>query len=204
MPSESTAPLAENRLGHDRYQVRSKFLRLFGGAYHIYDDAGGLALYSEMKRFRLKEDIRLYDDESMTRERLRISTQSIFDISGAYDVVDSAGGERIGTLRRAGLSSTFMRDRWAILDADGREIGEIQEDSLLKALARRFVEFVSFILPQKYHVNIDGALAATIQQRFNPVILKLDVDFSADADQRLDRRLGLAAAVLLSAVEGRQ
>ncbi len=204
MPSDATAPTAADPFGHARYQVRSKLLRLFGGAYHIYDDAGGLALYSEMKRFRLKEDIRLYEDESMTRERLRISTQSIFDISGAYDVVDSTSDEHVGTLRRAGLSSTFLRDRWAILDADGREIGEIQEDSLLKALARRFVEFISFLLPQKYHVNIDGALAATIQQRFNPVIFKLDVDFSADATRRLDRRLGLAAAVLLSAVEGRQ
>ena len=45
---------------------------------------------------------------------------------------------------------------------------------------------------------------AEYRQRFNPFILKLDVDFSADGDGRLDKRLGIAAGVLLSAIEGRQ
>lgn len=192
------------RFTHPQYTIRSKFFRLFGGAYHIYDDQGGLALYSDMKRFRLKEDIRLYDDEAKTTELLRISTESIFDISGAYDVHDSLSGERVGTLKRAGLSSTFLRDRWTVHDADGTEIGEILEDSTIKALARRFVDAVAFVLPQHYHAEINGSTAAVYRQRFNPVIFKLDLDFSGDPDGRFDRRLALAAGVLFSAVEGRQ
>ena len=186
------------------YTIRSKFFRIFGDAFHLYDDQGDLVLYSEMKRFRLREDIRLYADESMKDELLRINTRSIFDFSGAYDVVDSGTDERVGTLRRAGLKSSFLQDHWSILGPDGNEIATLEEDSMVKALVRRYLEILSILLPQRYHATLNGRTVASYQQRFNPVILKLDLDFSGDPDQQLDRRLGLAAGVLLSAIEGRQ
>lgn len=194
----------EVRFSHAQYTIRSKFFRLFGGAYQIYDGQGNLVLYSDMKRFRLKEDIRLYDDERKTTELLRISTQSIFDFSGAYDVHDSLTGEHVGTLQRQGMSSTFLRDQWTVRDGSGSELGEIIEDSAVKALVRRYVDAVAFLLPQRYHVDIGGRTVAVFSQRFNPVILKLDVDLSNDPQRRLDRRLALAAGVLFSAIEGRQ
>jgi uncharacterized protein YxjI len=192
------------RFTHARYTIRSKFFRVFGGAFHIYDDQGNLALYSDQKRFRLKEDIRLYDDEDKRTELLRISTRSVFDISGAYDVHDSLAGERVGTLKRQGITSTFLRDQWTLHDGSGREIGTIVEDSAVKALVRRYVDAVAFLLPQRYHVEIGGRTVAVFSQRFNPIILKLDVDFSPDSQGTLDRRLALAAGVLFSAIEGRQ
>lgn len=194
----------EQRFQHQRYTIRSKFFRLFGDAFHIYDDQGELVLYSNMKRFRLREDIRLYADESMEDELLRINTQSIFDFSGAYDVVDSRTDKHVGTLKRAGLKSSFLQDHWSILDPEGHEIGTLEEDSMVKALVRRYLEVLSFFLPQRYHATLNGRTVASYQQRFNPIILKLDLDFSGDPDQQLDRRLGLAAGVLLSAIEGRQ
>lgn len=192
------------RFEHARYTVRAKILRIFGGAFHIYGPDGALALYTEQKRFRLKEDIRLYADESMRRELLRISTQSVFDLAGAYDVRDSVTGERVGTLKRSAVSSTFVRDHWSILDGEGNAIGELQEDSTLKALVRRYVDIVALFMPQRYHMTLGGQAVAHFRQRFNPLVLKLEVDFSPDPGARLDRRLGLAAAVLLSAIEGRQ
>ncbi len=185
------------------YVVRSKLLRLFGGAFHVYTGNGELALYTDQKRFRLKEDLRIYADESKAEELLRINTQSIFDISGAYDVTDSRTGERVGTLQRRGLAS-FMRDQWDVLDAEGNPLGELKEDSMVKALVRRFIEAAAFLMPQRYHLEVGGRTVATFQQRFNPIIFKLDVDFSADEERVLDRRLGLAAAILLNAIEGRQ
>mgnify|MGYP006295065643 CR=1 FL=1 len=189
---------------HPRYTIRTKFFRLFGDAFHIYDDQGNLALYSNMKRFRLREDIRLYSDESMEQELLRINTRSIFDFSGAYDVVDSRTEERVGTLKRAGLKSSFLQDHWSILDTEGNEVGTLEEDSMVKALLRRFIEGLAFLMPQRYHATLGGQTVADYRQRFNPIILKLDLDFSADPEHRLDRRLAIAAGVLLSAIEGRQ
>jgi uncharacterized protein YxjI len=188
---------------HDHYLIRSKLFRLFGGAFHVYDGDGGLVLYTDQKRFRLKEDLRVYADESKAEELLRINTQSVFDISGAYDVSDSRAGERVGTLQRRGLAS-FLRDRWDVLDASGEHLGTLQEDSMAKALFRRLLGDWSFFMPQRYHLEVAGQTVATYRQRFNPIILKLEVDFSGDSDNRLDRRLGLAAAILLNAIEGRQ
>ncbi len=89
------------RFQHPRYTIRRKFFRFFGDAFHLYTDDGELALYSNMKRFRIREDIRLYADESQDQELLRISTRSIFDFAGAYDVHDSQSDEHVGTLRRS-------------------------------------------------------------------------------------------------------
>lgn len=194
---------------HKRYTIRRKVFRLFGGAFHLYDGDGNLALYSNMKRFRIREDIRLYTDESQSTELLRIATRSIFDFAGAYDVHDSQSGEHVGTLRRAGLRSAFMRDHWTLLAPDGREIGTLQEDSMLKALLRRYIEYLAVFLPQRYHATLTGESGiehpvADYRQRFNPFILKLDVDFEDDPQGRFDRRLALAAGVLLTAIEGRQ
>lgn len=189
---------------HRRYTIRRKLFRLFGDAFYLYDDQGALALYSEMKRFRLREDIRLYADESQREEVLRISTRSLFDFAGAYDIHDSRRDEPVGTLRRAGVKSSFLRDHWQILDIEGNEVGTLEEDSMAKALLRRYVDVLAVFMPQRYHASIGGRTVATYRQHFNPIVLKLDIDFSADGERRLDRRLGIAAGVLISAIEGRQ
>ena len=98
----------------------------------------------------------------------------------------------------------MLRDEWVIMDPQDQEIGTVLEDSTALALIRRFVEAAAMLLPQKYHVDVGGTTVATFQQNFNPFVKKLTLDFSLDPQNRLDRRLGLAAATLLSAIEGRQ
>jgi len=192
------------RFAHDRYYLRRKVLKILGGAFHLRDADGNLILYSSQKRFRLRENISLYDTEAMETELLNITTQSVFDISGSYAVRDVQTGAVVGGLKRKGISSMFVRDAWVILDAEGREIGEINEDSMLKAIARRVLDEWAFFLPQKYHATIGGVEVATFRTNFNPFVYKLEIDFSMDADNLFDPRLGLSAAVLLAAIEGKQ
>jgi hypothetical protein len=45
---------------------------------------------------------------------------------------------------------------------------------------------------------------AAFTQRFNLFRYEVDLDFSTDLSHVLDRRLGLAAAVLLATIEGKQ
>jgi uncharacterized protein YxjI len=177
---------------------------MFGGAFHLRDADGHLILYSSQKRFRIRENISLYDTEAMQTELINITTQSIFDIAGSYAVRDVQTGAVVGGLKRKGISSSFLRDRWLILDADGREIGEIVEDSAVKAIARRVLDEWAFFLPQKYHATIGDVEVATFQSNINPFVYKLEIDFSMDTENVLDPRLGLAAAVLLAAIEGKQ
>lgn len=187
------------RFTHDRYLIRRKVLKLVGGAFHIYDTRGRLVLYSSMKAFKLREDIRLYGDESMREEILVISARTWADISTIYDVTDR-NGQRIGSLQRRGLKSV-LRDEWTIMDPSETVVATIREDSAALAFLRRTI---LEILPQRYHVKMGDLEVATMQQNFNPFVYKLELDFSMDLALRLDRRLGIAGGILLAAIEGKQ
>ncbi|MEM9883094.1 MAG: hypothetical protein AAF800_09285 [Planctomycetota bacterium] len=176
---------------------------MFGASFHIFDPDGNVVLFSKQKAFKLKEDIRIYADESMVDEVLTIRTGSIWDLAGTYDVFDPTTNETVGALKRKGLKSMF-KDEWLLLDAQGQERGKIKEDSTLKAVVRRVIEVASALMPQAYHATWNDRPVATFKQNFNPFIQKIAIDFTADTDNLLDPRLGLAAAVLLCAIEGRQ
>ncbi|WP_405110055.1 hypothetical protein MHH28_32505 [Paenibacillus sp. FSL K6-1217] len=181
------------------YIVRKKIFSVIGGKLHIYNDSGELLLYSQMKAFRLKEDISLYTDETMSRELLRIKARNVIDFSTTYDVFDSETGETVGSLRRKGLKS-IVKDEWVILDTHDNEIGSIKEDNAFLALLRRVVA----LIPQKYNLEIGNLEIPAFRQNFNPFVTKITADFSDDRQGVLDRRLGMAAAILLCLVEGKQ
>lgn len=189
-----------DRFSSPTYLVRRKVLTLAGGAFHIWDGQGQLVLYSKLKAFKLKEDLRLFTGEDMREELLAIHARRVLDISATYDVTDSRTGERIGAIQRKGMRS-LLRDEWLFLDPNDREVGVLREDSLGLALLRRFL---TNLVPQRFDVEVMGQKVATVRQNFNPFVLRLTVDFSLDPTGLLDRRLGLAAVLLLCAIEGRQ
>ena len=189
-----------DRYAGTHFLLRRKLLKLFGGAFHIYAEDGSVAFYSKMKAFKLKEDLRIYGSEDMTEELLRIAARSIIDIGATYDVYDSATGAKIGALKRKGLKS-ILRDEWVILDAQDRPVGGIVDPRMLLSILRRFVPYLELI-PQSFEGTIGETRVFTFRQLFNPLIHKVALDFSADATGLMDRRLGLAAGVLLCAIEG--
>lgn len=189
-----------DRFSPAKFLVRKKIAHLFGGAFHVFDAASkDLLFYSQLKAFKWKEDIRLFTDESMSSEVLSIKARQALDFSAAYDVIDSQKNEKVGVLKRKGFKS-MLKDEWIVMDANDREIGLIKEDNLALALLRRAIG----IIPQKYHGEIHGSQVCSFQQNFNPFVMKIVADFSGDSRQAFDRRLGLAAALLLCAVEGKQ
>lgn len=190
----------DNRFLLDQYLVRRKVFKILGEAFHIYDTQGNVVLYSKQKAFRLREDIRLYSGEDMQQELLRISARQVIDFGASYDVFDSSTGELTGTLRRKGFRG-ILRDKWLLFDSSGAEIGFIEEDQMVLALVRRFV---TNLIPQTFSIHLGGQQVAQLRQRFNPLIAKLELDLREDPDRRLDRRLAIAAALLISAIEGRQ
>jgi hypothetical protein len=187
----------------DTYVVRRKVFTFWGAKFHVYDMQGQLRFFSKMKAFKWKEDIRLYTGEDMRTELLCIKARQIIDFSAAYDVYDSTNGQKVGALKRRGFKS-ILRDEWIIMDTADHEIGKVREESAFKALVRRFVPYANLLFPQKYHVEIADQVPCTLKQNFNPFVLKYLLDFTSDARGLLDRRLGIATAVLLAAIEGRQ
>lgn len=182
-----------------QFTIRRKILTILGAKFHIYDASGGLLGFCKQKAFKLKEDIRVYDDESMTDERLVIQARSIIDFGAAYNVVDGQTRQMIGALRRKGFKS-MLRDEWEVLDAGDRPIGTIQEDSTFLALVRRLL---TNLVPQTFHLrDAEGRELAQLSTHFNPFVYRMTVTVHDNCP--LHPYLVLAAGVLLAAVEGRQ
>lgn len=196
----SPRPALHPAFQYDRYLLNRQVLALTG-KFRIFSSNGEMVLYSQQKMFRLKEDIRVYNDDSLSQELLTIQARQILDFSAAYDVVDSASGIRVGALRRKGFRS-LLRDEWQVLDANEQQIGLLMEDNLTRALLRRFL--LGSLLKQDYDLLIGEQRVADLKQRFNLIQYQLDIDFSMDTHRWLDRRLGIAAGILLATIEGRQ
>lgn len=185
---------------NQKLMLRKKIFSFLGQKFHVYDPAGTLVFYVKQKAFKLKEDIRVYTGEDMAQEVLLIAARGVIDFGMTYDVIDPADNTKAGALRRKGMKS-ILRDEWQILDANDQQIGTIVEDSMALAMVRRLL---SNLVPQTFHADIQHQKVMELRQRFNPFVAKIDIDFSFDGQGLLDRRLGVAAAVLMSAIEGRQ
>ena len=185
---------------YSSYLLRRQTLALTG-KFRFYDPMGNLVMFSEQKMFRLREDIRVYSDENKTQEVLSIQARQIVDFSAAYDVVDTVLNQQIGALRRKGWRS-LLRDDWEVLDAGDNVIGMLFEDSAGLALLRRLL--LGSLLPQNYDMTLGETRVADLRQNFHLFRYELSLDFSMDPSQRLDRRIGIAAGILLATVEGKQ
>lgn len=185
---------------YDQYLLKRQVLALTG-KFRLYNSNEQLVLYSQQKMFKLKEDIRVYTDESMQDEILLIKARQIIDFSAAYDVIDSLSGISIGALRRKGFRS-MLRDEWLVLDPADQQIGVLLEDNLTRALLRRFL--LGSFLPQNYDLMMQDQRVADLRQRFNFFRYELEIDFQFDPQHQLDRRIGIAAAILLGTIEGKQ
>lgn len=104
-------------------------------------------------------------------------------------------------LRRKALK-WILKDEWVLMDAQGCEIGLITEDNAARALLRRTI--LGWMCPQTYDGTVAGHRICHFHRNFNPFVSKVTLDFGVDSADRLDRRLGIAAAILLLAVEDKQ
>jgi uncharacterized protein YxjI len=187
----------------ESYTIRRKVLKFFGAAFHIYNPDGQVVGYCKQKAFKLREDIRIYTGEDCTEELVVIKARSIIDFSTTYDVT-LGDGTSLGSLRRKGLASTFLRDSWMVFDESGKHIADLKEDGSFLAIARRFVEWVALFAPQKFTLaRTDGTEIAKFRQHFNLFVYRLGVSVLKD-DPEIDDLVILAAGCLITAIEGRQ
>ena len=179
----------------DNYIIQTKFWRFLGGAFWFKDLNDQKIAYCKQKRFKLKEDLVLYTDETCSQPLLQIKARSVIDLASTYDVIDLSTGEHIGSTKRKFLKSIF-KDSWKLLDSQGNQYGELIEDSM--ALLRRFIP----LIPAKFHFEIPGNEGITLHQQFNPFIKKTVI--TIPPGHPMDRRMIVAIALLNSAIEGRQ
>ena len=191
-----TLCLMRELLESNHYMIRKKLLKILGEKFHIYSDdtQKNLIGYSYQKALKLKEDIRVYTDESESEEIMRIKARNIMDLSGKYDFTDSKTGESLGGITRH-LRKSLFQDSYSIYDQDNQVYGEIKEDSLFKSLIRRLpIPFMSLVFPQVFSMNVQGHSSITFTQKMNPMIQKLTVQIPDE--NQFDRRVVLGLSLI--------
>jgi uncharacterized protein YxjI len=164
--------------------------------------------FVEQKRMKLKEDLRAFTDESKTTEVFRIKAQQIWDPRARYDVTDPAG-RQIGQLAKV-FGRSLLRSTWRIYGPDGEEAGWARERNLFVALFRRFVGLIPFVgdvgelLPIPYHFDyFAGDRRIGALERILGVRDRYRLDVAGDEGRAIDRRVVLALAVGMDALQAR-
>jgi hypothetical protein len=196
---------------YDRYLV-DQVIRPVANLYRVTPlaigetPAGPPIAYVRQKKLSIKEDIRFYGDESENDELFRLKARSVLDMGGSrYDVL--VGDEPVGVLRHKFLESLY-RSTWHIGGPDEREVGIARESSTAIGILRRAIDFVPYVggfvpIPYNFEIVVDGEVVGRMNRKFARVRDQYVLDLSGDRDRRIDRRVAVALAVGLDALQNR-
>ena len=181
----------------DGYRIRKKVMALTN-KYWIEDINGSMLGFSKQKMFKLKEDIRIFTDETMSQELFCIKQQQIVDSWGRFNIVDSASGTVLGYIRRKAIMSHFAWDEWDVFDAQDRMIGGIHESKGL-GLVRKYVPGGALV-PEKMTLKLNNVPVAEINQQFK-IIGDIWELRCLDVPSDIDRRILLGGLILMGMIE---
>jgi uncharacterized protein YxjI len=200
---------------HDVFLLRQR-IRLVINQYEFFLPAepgskvpGERICFVEQKRFKFKEDIGFFTDESKQRQLLRIKARQRFDPAATYDITDEAG-TKLGEIQKV-FGKSLLRSTYRINDASGSELAVCTEKSLPVAIFRRAVGFIPYVdnisdwLPIPYHfvfMRDDEIIGENTRQTWKIRDI-YTIDMTADPKRTLDRRLVLAIAVGMDALQAR-
>jgi uncharacterized protein YxjI len=194
---------------HDRFVLRQRFAPVVNRYEFSLPDSEEPFGFVQQKRFSFKEDIRFFSDRDRTRESLRIKARQRFDPRARYDVT-LPDGTKVGEIQKV-FGKSLLRSSYALFDASGAEVATAQEKSLFVALFRRIVGFIPFIgdladwLPIPYHFDFTRGdqKIGEHRRRIGRIGDVYDIDMSDDPERTVDRRLVLALAVGMDALQAR-
>jgi uncharacterized protein YxjI len=199
---------------HDRFILRQRIRPIVNQYEFALPGSDGQPdepfCFVEQARFKFKEDIRFWADDSKQHELLRIKARQRFDPRARYDVTDPSG-QRIGEIQKV-FGRSLFRSTYEIYDASGEQVvATAQERNPIVALFRRLVGFIPYIgdfadwLPIPYHFDFlrDGEVVGSHKRRIGPFRDIYDIELTGDTEKRVDRRLVLAIAVGMDALQAR-
>ena len=198
---------------HDRFHIQQRF-RPMVNQYEVATLAADgrspdrPVCFVEQRRMTLKEDLRAFVDDSKSQEVFRIKARQVWDPAARYKVTDPSG-QHIGELGKA-FGRSLLRSTWEIFDPAGTKLAWAQERSLPVALLRRAVHVAPLVenfaswLPIPFHFELFrdrqsiGGLRRILGLRDRYVL-----ELSGDPGRTIDRRVALALAVGMDALQAR-
>jgi uncharacterized protein YxjI len=209
-----STPFQVDPNAHDRFILRQRF-RPIVNQYEFSlpqgdgDQPGPPFCFVQQRRFKFKEDIRFYADDSRSVELMRIKARQRFDPRARYDVT-ADDGTKIGEIQKV-FGASLLRSTYRLYDPNGAEVATATEQSLPVALFRRAVGFVPYVenvadwLPIPYHFTFerDGQVLGAHRRHIGKLRDIYTIDMSGDPERTVDRRLVLAIAVGMDALQAR-
>jgi len=201
--------VTDERFAHDAYFV-DQLIRPIANLYRIStlgpdgSSPGEPLAFVRQKKLAIREDIRFFADESESEELFRIKARAVFEVRGRFDLT-TPEGERIGLLEKV-FGISLLRSTWRIYDANEQQVALAQEKSTPIAILRRAIDLVPYgeLVPILFQFTIlmDGREVGELRRPIglrDRYILKLD----GDPDRRIDRRVAVALAIALDALQSR-
>jgi len=98
-----------------------------GTRISIKDATGRQVAYVRKKKLKLKEDVRVYEDENQSRLLFRMKADRMLDFSARY-AISGPDGRPIGAVGRRGMKSLWS-SAYVLVDAYDTEAGSIREEN---------------------------------------------------------------------------
>jgi hypothetical protein len=182
------------------YVIKQQGLAI-SGKYCLYDQNNNPLLYIEekVKWIPTSTTVHVYADDKKTQEILTMKDRPE---NTDMDVIDAESGQKIGGINpTVDNLSEFIKDAWAITDADDKPLGKVAEISTGQSFLR---EVTGNELPQKLDIKVGETVVAELRQKVKMIGYELNVDFSMDINHILNRRLGIAAAIHVALHHGKE
>ena len=164
-------------------------------SYRLYDPSKQLIAKASEGLLGARAGVPVYSDAAQNHLLFTIRIREPIGFDVIWDVHDPVHG-LIGALRKVGWTPKLRR-QLEVLDPSDQRVGLLIEDGTARALFRR-MPFGDFFLPHAYVLSVeDGRVVAEFNER-RRWRYTLDVDFARDDQDELDRRFGLACAIVLA------
>ncbi|BCJ58984.1 hypothetical protein [Micromonospora endophytica] len=189
----------DNLQAQQQFHIRQR-VRFMVNQYEVHSVApdgseGGLLAFAQQKRLAFKEQVTIYTDDSKQQPLLGFKARQRLDLAATYDVTDHAGTP-IGLFRKD-FAQSLLRSTWHVEQA-GLPAVTGQERSFPVALLRRFVDSLSW-LPYHFDFVAGGQPVFTVVKKWG-----LRDRYVVEIQHpQIDRRLVIAMAIALDALQGR-
>ncbi|MGH3375226.1 MAG: hypothetical protein ACRDP6_10840 [Actinoallomurus sp.] len=189
-----------------RLLIRQR-VRFMVNQYEVHTEGpdgteGELVAFAQQKRMAFKEQVTIYSDDSKQHALFAFKARKRIDLASAYDVTDPQG-RPIGLFRKD-FKASLLSSTWH-LEQPGLGVTTGSERNKGVAILRRVWDFIPYVenLPFAWPYHFD--FTANDQETFS-----VDKKFGLRdryvvdiKDARLDRRLVIAQAVALDALQHR-
>jgi hypothetical protein len=176
-----------------------------GTRIRVKDATGRQVAYARKKKFKLKEDVRVYEDEDQSRLRFRMKADRMLDFSARY-AISSPDGHPIGAVGRRGMKSLWS-SAYVLDDAYGAEAGSIREQNPWTKVLDGVLESVPFVdalgglfFNPAYLAELRGTDVLRIRKRPSVLESSFRIEKLTDFSDR-DEDLLLAGTIMMVLLE---